>query len=169
MLNIYPQGPDGAEQGQFLATRRGGKRSDLGSERSGEHLRYITKPWIQDDLGVVKRPRLRRRPGATGSSRKAGALREEVSHRLRQLQSLCEAFSKALHSWSKQAASRNRSVEEGNFAFHPIAVGGQRCAATDSSRGGRCSYPFSSAPSTDVRATEAEGRMGGVPQYRKLV
>ncbi len=158
MLNIYPQGPDGAEQGQFLATRRGGKRSDLGSERSREHLRYITKPWIQDDLGVVKRPRLRRRPGATGSSRKAGALREEVSHRLRQLQSLCEAFSKALHSWSKQAASRNRSVEEGNFV-----------CLTDSSRGGRCSYPFSSAPSTDVKATEAEGRMGGVPQYRKLV
>ncbi len=23
-LNVYPQGPDGAEQGQFLATRRGG-------------------------------------------------------------------------------------------------------------------------------------------------
>ncbi len=46
------------------------------------------------------------------------------------------------------------------LAFHPIAVGGQRCAATDSSRGGRCSYPFSSAPSTDVRAAEAEGWMG---------
>ncbi len=45
------------------------------------------------------------------------------------------------------------------LAFHPIAVGRQRCAATDSSRGGRCSYPLSSAPSTDVRATEAEGRM----------
>ncbi len=30
-----------------------GKRYDLGSERSGEHLRYITQPWFQDDLGVV--------------------------------------------------------------------------------------------------------------------
>ncbi len=33
------------------------------------------------------------------------------------------------------------------LAFHLIAVGGQRCAATDSSRGGRCSYLFSSARS----------------------
>ncbi len=36
MLNVYPQGPDGAEQGQFRATRRGGKRRkryDRGSER----------------------------------------------------------------------------------------------------------------------------------------
>ncbi len=31
-----------------------GKRYDLGSERSGEHLRYITQPWFQDDLGVVR-------------------------------------------------------------------------------------------------------------------
>ncbi len=53
-LNIYPQGPDGAEQGQFLATRRTGKRYNLGSEWSGEHLRYITQPWFQDDLGVVR-------------------------------------------------------------------------------------------------------------------
>ncbi len=45
------------------------------------------------------------------------------------------------------------------LAFHLIAVGGQRCAATDSSRGRRCSYPFSSVSSTDLRATEAEGRM----------
>ncbi len=45
-----------AEQG-ILAARRGGKREklyDLGSERSGEHLRYITQPWFQDDLGVVR-------------------------------------------------------------------------------------------------------------------
>ncbi len=56
MLNVYFQGPDGAEQG-FLAARRGekhGKRYNLGSERSGEHLRYITQPWFQDDLGVVR-------------------------------------------------------------------------------------------------------------------
>ncbi len=46
------------------------------------------------------------------------------------------------------------------LAFHPIAVGGQRCAATDSSREGRCSYPFSSAPSTDVRAAEARDELG---------
>ncbi len=45
------------------------------------------------------------------------------------------------------------------LAFHPIAVGGQRCAATDLSRRGRCSYSFSSALSTDVRAAEAEGWM----------
>ncbi len=45
------------------------------------------------------------------------------------------------------------------LAFHPIAMGGQRCAATDSSRGDKCSYPFSSALSTDVRAAEAEERM----------
>ncbi len=57
MLNVYPQGPYGAEQGQFLATRRRGereKRFNLGSERSGEHLMYITQPWFQDDLGVVR-------------------------------------------------------------------------------------------------------------------
>ncbi len=56
MLNVYPQGPDGAEQGHFLATCRGGKhgkRYDQGSERSGEHLRYITQPWFQDDLEFV--------------------------------------------------------------------------------------------------------------------
>ncbi len=46
----------------------------------------------------------RRRPRATGSSRRAGAFREEVLHRLRSRLSLCEAFCKALHSWSKQAA-----------------------------------------------------------------
>ncbi len=57
MLKLYPQGPDGAEQGQFLATRRGGKRGkryELDSEWRGEHLRYITQPWFQDDLGVVR-------------------------------------------------------------------------------------------------------------------
>ncbi len=47
------------------------------------------------------------------------------------------------------------------LTLHLIAMGGQRCAATDSSRGARCSHPLSSAPSTDVRATEAEGRMRG--------
>ncbi len=31
-----------------------GKRYDLGSEWSGEHLGYITQPWFQDDLGVVR-------------------------------------------------------------------------------------------------------------------
>ncbi len=43
MLNVYSQGPYGADQGQ-LAARRGekcGKHYDLGSEWSGEHLRYI--------------------------------------------------------------------------------------------------------------------------------
>ncbi len=34
----------------------------------------------------------------------AGVLRDKVLHRLRRLLSLREAFSKALHSWSKQAA-----------------------------------------------------------------
>ncbi len=65
MLNVYPQGPDGAEQGQFLASRQGGKRGkhyDLGSERSGEHLRFITQPWFQDDL-VVVRPEFQARRG----------------------------------------------------------------------------------------------------------
>ncbi len=55
MLNINFQCPDGVEQG-FLPARRGrkrGKRYDLDSKRSGEHLRYITQPWFQDDLGVV--------------------------------------------------------------------------------------------------------------------
>ncbi len=35
----------------------GGKRRKhygLGSEWSGERLRYITQPWFQDDLGVVR-------------------------------------------------------------------------------------------------------------------
>ncbi len=55
-LSVYSQDPDGAEQG-LLAANRGekrGKRYDMGSERSGEHLRYITQPWFQDDLGVVR-------------------------------------------------------------------------------------------------------------------
>ncbi len=28
-----------------------GKHNDLGSERSGEHLRYITQPWFQERVG----------------------------------------------------------------------------------------------------------------------
>ncbi len=55
MLNVYFQSPDGTEQG-FRAVRRrrkSRKRFDLGSKRSGEHLRYITQTWFQDDLGVV--------------------------------------------------------------------------------------------------------------------
>ncbi len=39
MLNVYLQGPDGAEQKQFLATRRGGKRGkhyDLWDVRAAE-------------------------------------------------------------------------------------------------------------------------------------
>ncbi len=62
----------------------------------------------------------RPRSGATGNRRRAGSLREEVSNHLRRLLSLREVFSKALHSLSKQAAWRNRSVEEGNFVrlFH---------------------------------------------------
>ncbi len=50
-LNIDFQGPDGAEQG-FLAARWGrkrGKRYDLSSKWSGEHIRYITQPWFQND------------------------------------------------------------------------------------------------------------------------
>ncbi len=60
----------------------------------------------------------RRRFGATGSRGRAGAFREEVSHRLRRLLILREAFSKALHSWSKQADWRDRNIEEGNFPVH---------------------------------------------------
>ncbi len=57
MLNVYPQGPGAAEQGKFLVICRRGKhrkRYDLGSEQSGEHLRYINQPLFQDDLGVVR-------------------------------------------------------------------------------------------------------------------
>ncbi len=36
---------------------------------------------------------------------------------------------------------------------------GRLQAAEESSRGGKRLYPFSSVPSTDVRAAEAEGRM----------
>ncbi len=53
----------------------------------------------------------RRRSGATGSRGRAGVFREEVSHCLRWLLRLREAFSKALHSWSKQAAWRDRRLE----------------------------------------------------------
>ncbi len=62
----------------------------------------------------------RRRFGATGSRRRAGAFREEVFHCLRRLLSLRVTFSEALHSWSKQATWRDQSVEEGNFIrlFH---------------------------------------------------
>ncbi len=59
------------------------------------------------------------------------------------------------------------------LAIHPIAVGRQRCAATGSSRGGRCSYPFffsaiNRCESSWSRRTDAR-RVGGVPQYRELV
>ncbi len=57
----------------------------------------------------------RRRSGATGSRGIADAFREGVSHRLRWLLSLRVAFSKALHSWSKQAVWQYRSVEEVDF------------------------------------------------------
>ncbi len=54
-----------------------------------------------------------------------------------------------------------------------MAVGGQRCAATDSSSWGILSYLFSSAPSIMVRADEAEyteaGRVRGAPRSRELV
>ncbi len=30
------------------------KRYDLGSEQSGDHLRYITQPWFREDLRVVR-------------------------------------------------------------------------------------------------------------------
>ncbi len=55
MLNLYSQGPEGAEQGLLAAclVEKRGKRYNLGSERGGEHLRYTTQPWFQDDLGVV--------------------------------------------------------------------------------------------------------------------
>ncbi len=39
-----------------------------------------------------------------------------------------------------------------------MAVGGQRCTATDSSRVGKLSYPFSSMPPSEVRAEEEEAR-----------
>ncbi len=42
------------------------------------------------------------------------------------------------------------------------SVPGQRCAASDSSRGGIFSYPFSSAPSDEGGSTEASG-VGGAP------
>ncbi len=55
MFNVYSQGPDEAEEGLLAARQRKkrGKRYNLGSERSGKHLKYITQPWFQDDLGVV--------------------------------------------------------------------------------------------------------------------
>ncbi len=50
MADVYSQGPDGAEQGLLAACRgeKHGKRNDLGSERGGEHLRYITQPNTED-------------------------------------------------------------------------------------------------------------------------
>ncbi len=55
MLNSYSQGPEGAEQGLLAAclVEKRGKCYNLGSERGGEHLRYTTQPWFQDDLEVV--------------------------------------------------------------------------------------------------------------------
>ncbi len=44
----------GEERAMYTLREKRGKRYDLGSERSGEHLRYITQPWFQDDLGVVR-------------------------------------------------------------------------------------------------------------------
>ncbi len=89
-------------------------------------------PSMTSILQIIRRSRRRsgwhwlscllslRRFRATGSSRRAGAFQEEVLYRLRRLLSLREAFRKALHSWSKQAAWRDWSVEEGNLVrlFH---------------------------------------------------
>ncbi len=44
------------------------------------------------------------------------------------------------------------------FAVQPMAMDGQRCAATDSSSRGSFPSPFSTTPSTEVRADEDEAR-----------
>ncbi len=77
------------------------------------------------------------RPGAQPSSEALKPLVQPPSRRVQRVQMW-------LHSLDRWLA----------LAFHSVAVGRQRCATTDSSRGGRCSYP-----SMDVRATEAEGRI----------
>ncbi len=94
----------------------------------------LCRPWTPSILLILIRSGLRsgwhwlscllsrRKYRATESSRRAGAFREEVSHRLRRLLSLREAFRKTLHSWSKQAAWRDQIVKEGNLVLvlgHP--------------------------------------------------
>ncbi len=64
----------------------------------------------------------RRRPRATGSSRRAGAFQEEVSHCLIQLLSFREAFRKALHSWSKPAARETRASRKGTLSASFISI-----------------------------------------------
>ncbi len=60
MLNVYSQGPEGAEQGLMAAclVEKRRKRYNLGSEQGGEHLRYITQPWFQDDLSSSRWARI---------------------------------------------------------------------------------------------------------------
>ncbi len=56
--DVYNQGPDGAEQGQLLATHRGGKhgkRYDLGSEQSEGTLGCLGFRTILESLGPNSR------------------------------------------------------------------------------------------------------------------
>ncbi len=70
------------------ASGRGSVVSSMSALYLTNHQEVGTPGW----LALFSCLRSRRRPGATGSSRRAGVLREEVLHRL----SLRETFSKAL-------------------------------------------------------------------------
>ncbi len=56
-LNVYPRALTGQSRDNSWPNVEGENAEschDLGSKRSGEHLRYTTQPWFQDDLGVVR-------------------------------------------------------------------------------------------------------------------
>ncbi len=55
------------------------------------------------------------------------------------------------HRWRSSTTKLAMDLPWATLTFQPTAVGGQRWTATDSSRGSRLSYHFSSAPSTEVR------------------
>ncbi len=63
-----------------------------------------------------------RRPGATGSSRRAGALREEVSHRLRWLLSLREVFSKPSTDGPNRLPDETGASRKGTLSASFISV-----------------------------------------------
>ncbi len=98
--------------------------------------------------------------GETGESRKGTLSTSFISVRFN-------------HRWHSNTTKLAMDLPWAAFAFQPMAAGRQRCAATDSSRGGRLLYPFSSVPSTKVRAEEKEacrwGRVGCTPIFGHLI
>ncbi len=101
-------------------TERGARRHNRGSFRAGlaaaglSPFLFLSAGWTAGGV-VFAGVWVRRHPGVTRSSCRAGALRQEVSHCLGRLLCSCELFSKALYCRTKQAGGGDRGVKEGDL------------------------------------------------------